>query len=88
MLDRQQDSILVTRALKEGLLYPQYTWIHVETLPEWLVNKELHDRATIFTGIQGHIFLVPLTSNDSFILSPSLPLRSCTRGTSPINYTF
>ena len=27
-------------------------------------------------------------SNDSFILSPSLPLRSCTRGTSPINYTF
>ena len=62
MLDRQQDSILVTRALKEGLLYPQYTWIHVETLPEWLVNKELHDRATIFTGIQGHIFLVPLTA--------------------------
>ena len=52
MLDRQQDSILVTRALKEGLgLYPQYTWIHVETLPEWLVNKELHDRATIFTVV-------------------------------------
>ena len=25
MLDGQQDSILVTRALKEGLLYPQYT---------------------------------------------------------------
>ena len=61
MLDGQQDSILVTRALKEGLLYPQYTWIHVETLPEWLVNEVLHDPATIFSGIQGHIFLVPLT---------------------------
>ena len=52
----------MTRALHEGLLYPQYTWIHVETLPEWLVNKKLHDPATIFTGIQGHIFLVPLTA--------------------------
>ena len=30
--------------------------------PDWLVNKELHNRATIFTGIQGHIFLVPLTA--------------------------
>ena len=63
MLDGQQDSILVTRALQEGLLYPQYTWIHVETLPEWLVNQELHDPATIFNGIQGHIFLVPLTDS-------------------------
>ena len=62
MLDRQQDSILVTRAVEEGLLYPQYTWIHVEIKPDWLVNKELHDPATIFTGIQGHIFLVPLTA--------------------------
>ena len=62
MLDGEQVNILVTRAVKEGLLYPQYTWIHVETIPEWLVNKELHDPATIFTGIQGHIFLVPLTA--------------------------
>ena len=63
MLNTEQDSILVTRALNEGLLYPQYTWIHVEIKPEWLVNEELHhDRVTIFTGIQGHIFLVPLTA--------------------------
>ena len=41
---------------------PQYTWIHVEIKPELLANKELHDPATIFTGIQGHIFLVPLTA--------------------------
>ena len=62
MLDGQQGSILVTHALNEGLLYPQHTWIHVEIKPEWLVNKELHDPAIIFTGIQGHIFLVPLTA--------------------------
>ena len=62
MLREEQDSILLSRALEEGLLYPQYTWIHVETLPEWLVNQVLHDPATIFTGIQGHIFLVPLTA--------------------------
>ena len=62
MLNGEQVNILETRAVKEGLLYPQHTWIHVETLPEWLVNKELHDPATIFTGIQGHIFLVPLTA--------------------------
>ena len=62
MLNAEQDSILVTRALNEGLLYPQYTWIHVEIKPEWLVNEELHDPATIFSGIQGHIFLVPLTA--------------------------
>ena len=62
MLDAEQDSILVTHALEKGLLYPQYTWIHVEIKPEWLVNEELHDPATIFTGIQGHIFLVPLTA--------------------------
>ena len=62
MLNEEQDSILLTRALKEGLLYPQYTWIHVEIVLERLVNDELHDRATIFSGIQGHIFLVPLTA--------------------------
>ena len=62
MLRKEQDSILVTRAVEEGLLYPQYTWIHVEIKPELLANKELHDPATIFTGIQGHIFLVPLTA--------------------------
>ena len=62
MLRKEQDNILVTRAVEEGLLYPQYTWIHVEIKPDWLANKELHDPATIFTGIQGHIFLVPLTA--------------------------
>ena len=53
MLNAEQDSILVTRALNEGLLYPLYTWIHVEKTPDWLVNEELHDQATIFSGIQG-----------------------------------
>ena len=61
MLDGQQDSILVTRALNVGL-YPQYTWIHVE-IPEWLVNKRCYMiMTTIYSGIQGHIFLVPLTA--------------------------
>ena len=62
MLSKEQDSILVTRVLKEGLLYPQYIWIHVEIMLEWLVNEKLYDRATIFSGIEGHIFLVPLTT--------------------------
>ena len=77
MLDAEQDSILVTHALEKGLLYPQYTWIHVEIKPEWLVNEELHDPATIFRrwqdtpsilGIQGHIFLVPLTTKKKLFL--------------------
>ena len=38
MLSKEQDSILVTRAVEEGLLCPQYTWIHVEIKPEWLIN--------------------------------------------------
>ena len=58
-LNAEQDSILVTHALQEGLLYPQYTWIHVETILERLVNE---DPTTIFSGIQGHIFLVPRTA--------------------------
>ena len=62
MLSEEQDSILVTRALNEGLLGPQYIWIHVEIKPEWLVNEELYGRRTIFRGIEGHIFLFPLTA--------------------------
>ena len=59
MLGAEQDSILVTRALEGGLLYPQYTWIHVEIRPKWLVSD---DRENIFSGIQGHIFLFPWTT--------------------------
>ena len=59
MLEKEQDSILVTRALEGGLVYPQYTWIHVEGSPKRLVSD---DREKIFSGIQGHIFLFPWTT--------------------------
>ena len=61
MLGDEQDSILVTRAVEEGLLYPQYTWIHVELRPEWLIRDDI-DHEKIFNGIQGHIFLFPWTA--------------------------
>ena len=70
MLDRQQDSILVTRALNRGITISPVHLDPVETLPEWLVNVAATcSPATIFTGIQGHIFLVPLTAAHNSISS-------------------
>ena len=64
ILREEQDSILVTRAVEEGLLYPQYTWIHVEISPEWLLNDKHYDREAILSGIEGHIFLFPSTDHN------------------------
>ena len=64
ILREEQDSILVTRAVEEGLLYPQYTWIHVEISPEWLLNDKHYDGEAILSGIEGHIFLFPSTDHN------------------------
>ena len=62
MLREEQDSILVNRAVEEGLLHPQYIWVHVEIRPEWLF--EHRDREAILSGIEGHIFLFPSTGHN------------------------
>ena len=70
MLDSLQDTILLSRVLEMGFLYPQYTWIHVETSPQWLINEEFLDQTAVYNGIHGHIFLFPLSrpQNESLLL--------------------
>ena len=62
MLAVEQDSILLSRVVQEGLVYPDYTWIHVEIVPQWLLKEQLISQTTIFRGIEGHIFLFPLAA--------------------------
>ena len=70
MLDSLQDAILLSHVLEKGLLYPQYTWIHVETTPQWLINEEFLDQTAVYNGIHGHTFLFPLSrpQNKSLLL--------------------
>ena len=70
MLDSLQDTILLSRVLEKGLLYPQYTWIHVQTTPQWLINEEFLNETAVYNGIHGHIFLFPLSrpQNESLLL--------------------
>ena len=69
MLEPLQDVILLSRVLEEGLLYPQYTWIRVETTPQWLINEELVNETAVYNGIHGHIFLFPFRHNESLLLA-------------------
>ena len=75
MLEPLQDAILLSCVLEKGLLYPQYTWIHVETTPQWLINEELVNETAVYNGIHGHIFLFPLSQqqNESLLLVSGEP---------------
>ena len=61
MLNSKQDATLLSYALAEGLVYPQYTWIHFERTPQWLVNINVLNRTLLYRGIHGHLFLFPFT---------------------------
>ena len=68
ILDPVQDAMLLSRVLEKEFVYPQYTWIHVESNPQWLLNEEVLNQTDVYSGIHGHIFLFPHRQNDSLVL--------------------
>lgn len=61
MLNEAQTSKLLEMALREHLTYPDYTWIHIETIMAYLIDENLINRAALFSATQGHILLHTLT---------------------------
>ena len=57
LLNEQQASILLKRTLDEGLSYPQYTWIHIETTLRDLINEDQLEQDKLFRATHGHIHL-------------------------------
>ena len=77
MLDSLQDTILLSRVLEKGLLYPQYTTLWtIPTLVQnystvaVVINEEFLNETAVYNGIHGHIFLFPLSrpQNESLLL--------------------
>ena len=50
LLNAKQTEALLYRALAHGLVYPQYTWIHIEQLPHTFNNVD-------YNATHGHIYL-------------------------------
>ena len=61
MLNEAQTSKLLEMALREHLTYPDYTWIHIETIMAYLIDENLINHAALFSATQGHILLHTLT---------------------------
>ena len=71
LLSPRQSGDLLNYTSCHGLVYPHYTWIHVNN-PKWFIGKEYVNLSTA----QGHIFLytkdtadpenIPLVSNETF----------------------
>ena len=55
LLSVSQTEALLNRALTQGLVYPQYTWIHIRKLQEYFQNNETID--AVHNATRGHIFL-------------------------------
>ena len=72
LLNDFQDLKLLREAQRFGLVYPQFTWIYLETLPESLLKiQSTFNRTDLFAATRGHIFLHTQVrlSNDSRLIS-------------------
>ena len=65
MLNEEQSSILLKRVLDEQMIYPQYTWIHVETILNYLLDENLINHNDLYNATRGHILLHTLTRLES-----------------------
>ena len=62
LLNMEQSSILLSVAVDGGVVYPTYTWIHIESVVQYLLDQESvdnHDK--LYRAVTGHIFLHTLT---------------------------
>ena len=57
LLNEVQTSLLLKMALLEHLIYPRYTWIHVEVMLSYLMNENGISNTALFNASQGHILL-------------------------------
>ena len=61
MLNEEQSSLLLERVLQEGMIFPHYTWIHVETIMDYLLDENLINDNDLYNATRGHILLHTLT---------------------------
>ena len=61
MLNEQQSSLLLEKVLEEQMIYPYYTWIHVETIMSYLLDENLINHNDLYNATRGHILLHTLT---------------------------
>ena len=57
LLNSYQDVPLLLRAQSEGLVYPYFTFIYLETLPEGLLRSGNFTNEVFYNTTRGHIFL-------------------------------
>ena len=60
-LNAHQVCLLLNQTLNEGFVYPQYTWILVETTVDSLVSANVLDPTIIYNASRGHIHLFAQT---------------------------
>ena len=71
-LNAHQACLLLNQTLNEGFVYPNYTWILVETTVDSLVSANVLDPTIIYNASRGHIHLFAQTHT----ANKSLPLPS------------
>ena len=52
-----QTGPLLNETIQQGLVYPKYTWIHVEKVQAYFQNQNAVWKDIVFNGTRGHIFL-------------------------------
>ena len=60
-LNAHQACLLLNQTLNEGFVYPDYTWILVETTVDSLVSANVLDPTIIYNASRGHIHLFAQT---------------------------
>ena len=70
LLDEHQTEVLLSETLKRGLVYPRYTWIHIEKLQSYYESSKL--RHEVYNATRGHMYLFVQREpeqNDTIMLS-------------------
>ena len=77
-LNAHQVCLLLNQTLNEGFVYPNYTWILVETTVDSLVSVNVLDPTIIYNASRGHIHLFAQThpENKSLTLSSGETIAS------------
>ena len=73
LLPANQDIKLLQEAKMAGVVYPQFTWIYLETLPEDLLiaTENRYNKTDFYADIEGRLFLHTQVrlNNDSLLIS-------------------
>ena len=77
ILNEQQASILLEKTLSKSLIYPEYTWIHIELLLQYLINEDRIKQETLLKATRGHLHLHTQTEHpESTILKSGRKISS------------